>query len=569
MKKLLFFSLIMLSLAFVGFSQTIPPPYINYQAVLYDVNSANPNTPLTNQSFTTFVNINDELGNLLYREEHYASTDANGLITVKIGDGAYDAGSISNLNDINWGVGKYFLVVDFVINGDTSSTASEQLVTVPYSFYAGNAGNGMTAVADNGNGTLTFTYANGQTYITPALSGIQGAVGPAGPPGTSGSAGPQGAPGPQGQAGVNGTNGLNALIKTTTEPVGVNCANGGTKIEAGLDANGNGVLDAGEVNAGLTNYVCNGVVSSNAITPIQSVNSSGNYSTISGIPLPSFLNYFGDCSAGNKVCVNNEVLVNNSKFCNLTIPNGFTAKINPEVTTIIYVSDTLFLHGTINGVGLNEGAVAMNSTSNHLGATAGGFSSWDKCSSVFTGGSSLSFSWIAGTQPDAYYEGIGGNITIPVGNFNNTIYSCSTGPACSATNGTDISVNNLLVSARFGLDISGGNASKLSQTQCSQIPYKLGGQGGGGLFILAKNIVYQGDIILNGGNGGFCNDICNNSASNRWWVSGGGGGGSFVLRTNNMINGTGTFTSNGGNRIGPNACGIKGGNGSMIVLTGQ
>ena len=31
-------------------------------------------TLLTNQSFSTFVNINDELGNLLYRGEHYAST---------------------------------------------------------------------------------------------------------------------------------------------------------------------------------------------------------------------------------------------------------------------------------------------------------------------------------------------------------------------------------------------------------------------------------------------------------------------------------------------------------------
>ena len=238
MKKLLFTTLIFLSLAFVGFSQTIPPPYINYQAVLYDVNSANPNTPLTNQSFTTFVNINDELGNLLYREEHYASTDANGLITVKIGDGAYVAGSFSNLNDINWGVGKYYLVVDFDINGTISSTSPEQLVTVPYSFYAGNAGNGISAIADNGNGTLTFTYLNGTNYITPMLNGILGTTGPA------------------------GTNGLNALIKTTTEPVGANCANGGTKIETGLDINGNGILDVGEVNAGQTTFVCGSQTSS-------------------------------------------------------------------------------------------------------------------------------------------------------------------------------------------------------------------------------------------------------------------------------------------------------------------
>ena len=237
MKKLLFTTLILLSLAFAGFSQTIPPPFINYQAVLYDVNGPNPNSPLTNQSFTTFVNINNDLGDLLYREEHFASTDANGLITVKIGDGAYVAGSISNLNDINWGVGKYFLVVDFVINGDTSSTASEQLVTVPYSFYSGKAGNGISAITDNGDGTLTFVYLDGTTYITPILSGIQGPTGPiglTGPAGPTGAQGIQGLPGsngaigatgPQGPAGNNGADGLGGV---TTAGTGINVTGNGT-----------------------------------------------------------------------------------------------------------------------------------------------------------------------------------------------------------------------------------------------------------------------------------------------------------------------------------------------------
>ncbi len=174
------------------YSQTIPPPYINYQAVLYDVNNPTPNAVFANQSFQTFVNINDELGNLLYREEHFASTDGNGLITVKMGDGAYVAGPITNFNLINWGSGKYYLVVDFNINGTISSTAPEQLVTVPYSFYSGKAGNGMTSVLDNGNGTLTFTYTNGSTYTTPTLSGIQGptgATGPVGPTGPTGATG--------------------------------------------------------------------------------------------------------------------------------------------------------------------------------------------------------------------------------------------------------------------------------------------------------------------------------------------------------------------------------------------
>ena len=215
MKKLLF-TLLLGIVCFVFCqsslnAQTIPPPYINYQAVLYDVNGANPNNPLINQSFSTFVNINDELGNLLYREEHYASTDANGLITVKMGDGLYTAGPITNFNQINWGVGKYYLVVDFDINGTISSTAPEQLVTVPYSFYAGNAGNGMTSVIDNGDGTLTFTYANGATYTTPTLSGMTGSQGPIGPAGANGIQGPPGIQGPAGNGFTNGSS-LNQIM---------------------------------------------------------------------------------------------------------------------------------------------------------------------------------------------------------------------------------------------------------------------------------------------------------------------------------------------------------------------
>jgi hypothetical protein len=65
--------------------------------------------------------------------------------------------------------------------------------------------------------------------------------------------------GATGPAGANGSQGLTALIKTTLEPIGANCTAGGTKFETGLDANGNGILDAGEINAALTTYVCNGV----------------------------------------------------------------------------------------------------------------------------------------------------------------------------------------------------------------------------------------------------------------------------------------------------------------------
>lgn len=61
--------------------------------------------------------------------------------------------------------------------------------------------------------------------------------------------------GPKGDAGANG---LNSLISLINETAGVNCANGGVKVQAGLDTNGNGILDAGEVNLSQTKYICNG-----------------------------------------------------------------------------------------------------------------------------------------------------------------------------------------------------------------------------------------------------------------------------------------------------------------------
>src|SRR5262249_7575717 len=54
----------------------------------------------------------------------------------------------------------------------------------------------------------------------------------------------------------NGATGGTALVKQTPEPAGANCANGGTRIDSGTDANGNAVLDVSEISA--TSYACNG-----------------------------------------------------------------------------------------------------------------------------------------------------------------------------------------------------------------------------------------------------------------------------------------------------------------------
>jgi hypothetical protein len=55
----------------------------------------------------------------------------------------------------------------------------------------------------------------------------------------------------------NGIYGNDGLINTTNEPAGTNCENGGIKIASGVDFNGDGTLDENEITA--TAYACSGL----------------------------------------------------------------------------------------------------------------------------------------------------------------------------------------------------------------------------------------------------------------------------------------------------------------------
>lgn len=79
-----------------------------------------------------------------------------------------------------------------------------------------------------------------------------GADGSEGPPG------PQGPTGATGSAGATGAVGRAALVRSAVEPEGENCPSGGFRFEAGLDADGDGVLSDEEVDATLTRHACNG-----------------------------------------------------------------------------------------------------------------------------------------------------------------------------------------------------------------------------------------------------------------------------------------------------------------------
>lgn len=102
---------------------------------------------------------------------------------------------------------------------------------------------------DGATGPVGATGAAGPQGLTGPVgaTGVSGATGPSGAPGATGIAGPSGATGPGGAA---------ALINTNAEPKGTNCPIGGLRVETGVDANANAVLDSTEVDPAKTKYLC-------------------------------------------------------------------------------------------------------------------------------------------------------------------------------------------------------------------------------------------------------------------------------------------------------------------------
>ena len=116
-----------------------------------------------------------------------------------------------------------------------------------------------------------------QITLPQGVTGPQGPAGPQGPTGVTGATGSQGPTGPQGMTGVTGAQGVtgatgmtgatgpqgvpgeagaSALVSQTPLLSGSTCAFGGTLVQAGLDTNGDGILEPSEVQS--TSDVCNG-----------------------------------------------------------------------------------------------------------------------------------------------------------------------------------------------------------------------------------------------------------------------------------------------------------------------
>ena len=115
-------------------------------------------------------------------------------------------------------------------------------------------------------------------------AGDTGEIGVTGANGIDGGIGTDGSPGVDGTNGTDGDNALNALVNSTLEPVGLNCVNGGIRIDVGVDNDANGVLETTEIDQ--TQYVCDGGSSSSTMlttitSPLESMNCDAGGQVIS------------------------------------------------------------------------------------------------------------------------------------------------------------------------------------------------------------------------------------------------------------------------------------------------
>lgn len=155
------------------FAQT--PQSFNYQSVIRDVNT----NILSDQNVALqfIIHQNSATGLAVYTETWTTTTNVNGIVNTRIGQGA----TTDNFTAIDWASGPYFLetLVDFTETNQYVSTGVSQLISTPYALHAENVTNDAVNDADadptneiqnlsnSSSGTdrtLNITGGNGTTF---------------------------------------------------------------------------------------------------------------------------------------------------------------------------------------------------------------------------------------------------------------------------------------------------------------------------------------------------------------------------------------------------------------------
>jgi hypothetical protein len=150
---------ILLSLCLIHFiTQAQAPQGIPYQSVIRNGSGA----LMINQAIHIRFSIHDStmLGTIVYQESHTTTTSNLGMIALLIGQGTPVIGTFSA---INWGSGAKFMQVELDAAGGSNYTdlGTQQMMSVPYSLYAGNG-------LKNGTTAGEMMYWNGTAWVSVA-----------------------------------------------------------------------------------------------------------------------------------------------------------------------------------------------------------------------------------------------------------------------------------------------------------------------------------------------------------------------------------------------------------------
>ncbi|MDX9905018.1 MAG: hypothetical protein RBS55_00375 [Bacteroidales bacterium] len=112
------------------------PQKMSYQAVVRDENGGLIKSNMVGVRVQIIQG--SELGGSVFVEFHQALTNANGLVTLKIGDGTVVYGEFS---EIDWSDGPYFIKTETDPTGGTNYTiaGTSELMSVPYALFAGSS----------------------------------------------------------------------------------------------------------------------------------------------------------------------------------------------------------------------------------------------------------------------------------------------------------------------------------------------------------------------------------------------------------------------------------------------
>ena len=135
--------LVFVFFSYLSFGQS--PQKFTYQSIIKNSSGY----LLKNQDVGLRISVlsNSSNGIEVYSEEHFPTSNSNGLVTLIIGEGLTN----DNFSEIQWGDGEYFLKVEVDPEGGNSYIMNQtsQLLSVPYALYAGNSGSKLNLLGQD------------------------------------------------------------------------------------------------------------------------------------------------------------------------------------------------------------------------------------------------------------------------------------------------------------------------------------------------------------------------------------------------------------------------------------